>query len=321
MKWSRQHRLLAASAGVLTLLGCDTAADKNASVFPGYAEGEYVRIASPNGGSLSTLAVKRGDMVAANAPLFALEQENERAAREEAIARMKRAEANLQNIRTGKRPAEVAAVQAQLAQAEAMLKLSNAELRRTENLVTSKFLSPAKLDEARGAQERDRARVAELNAQLTVAHLAGRPNEIDALASEVRAAKEQLAQAEWRLNQKSQRAPRAARVADTMYTAGEWVQAGMPVVSLLPPENIKLKFFIPEKLLGALKLGQDVQVACDSCKPIAARISFIASQAEYTAPLIYSKENRATLVFLIEAMPTPADAANLHPGQPVEIKL
>ncbi len=321
MKWSGQYRLLAACAGVLALLGCESGADKSASVFPGYAEGEYVRIASPYGGSLSTLAVKRGDLVAANAPLFALEQENERAAREEAIARMKRAEANLQNIRTGKRPEEVAAVHAQLAQADALLKLSNAEMKRTENLVASKFLSPAKLDEARAAQERDRAHVAELKAQLTVANLAGRPTEIDALASEVRAAKEQLAQAEWRLNQKSQRAPRAARVADTMYTPGEWVQAGMPVVSLLPPENIKLKFFIPEKLLGALKLGQDVQVACDGCKPIAAKISFIASQAEYTAPLIYSKENRSTLVFLIEALPTPVDAMNLHPGQPVEIKL
>lgn len=321
MKWLRQHRLLAAFAGVLTLFGCDTAADKNASVFPGYAEGEYVRIASPNGGSLSTLAVKRGDLVAANAPLFALEQENERAAREEAIARMKRAEANLQNIRTGKRPDEVAAVQAQLAQADAMLKLANAELKRTENLVASKFLSPAKLDEARGAQERDRARVAELKAQLTVAHLAGRPNEIAALAAELSATKEQLVQAEWRLSQKSQRAPRAARVADTMYAAGEWVQAGMPVVSLLPPENIKLKFFIPEKVLGTVKLGQSVQVTCDGCKPLTANISFIATQAEYTAPLIYSKENRATLVFLIEALPSPADAVNLHPGQPVEIRL
>ena len=321
MKRSLKVRLLVAGVGVLALLGCEPASDKTTTVFPGYAEGEYVRIASPYAGSLVTLTVKRGETVAVNAPLFALEQENERAAREEAIARMKRAESNLQNIRTGKRPEEIAAVQAQLAQADAMLKLSNAELKRTENLVASKFLSPAKLDEARGAQERDRARVAELKAQLAVAHLAGRPNEIDALAAEVRAAKEQLAQAEWRLNQKSQRAPHGGTIADTMYNAGEWVQAGMPVVSLLPPENIKLKFFAPEKLLGTLKLGQDITVTCDGCKPMTAKISFIANQAEYTAPLIYSTENRATLVFLIEARPATADASNLHPGQPVEIKL
>ena len=321
MKISSQARLLVAGVGVLAVLGCEPASDKTTAVFPGYAEGEYVRIASPYAGSLITLAVKRGETVAVNAPLFALEQENERAAREEAIARMKRAESNLQNIRTGKRPEEIAAVQAQLAQADAMLKLSNAEMKRTENLVASKFLSPAKLDEARGAQERDRARVAELKAQLAVARLAGRPNEIDALAAEVRAAKEQLTQAEWRLNQKSQRAPHGGTIADTMYNAGEWVQAGMPVVSLLPPENIKLKFFAPEKLLATLKLGQDVAVACDGCKPMTAKISFIANQAEYTAPLIYSKENRATLVFLIEARPASADAVNLHPGQPVEIRL
>lgn len=321
MKWSMQKRLLVSMAGVLALAGCEPSTDKAANVFPGYAEGEYVRIASPYAGSLITLAVRRGEIVVENAPLFALEQENERAAREEAIARMKRAESNLQNIRTGKRPEEIAAAQAQLAQADAMLKLSNAELKRAENLVASKFLSPAKLDETRGAQERDRAHVVELKAQLAVAQLAGRPNEIDALDAEVRAAKEQLAQAEWRLNQKSQRAPRAGAVADTMYSAGEWVQAGMPVVSLLPPENIKLKFFAPEKLLATLKLGQDINVTCDGCKPMSAKISFIANQAEYTAPLIYSKENRATLVFLIEARPATVDAINLHPGQPVEIRL
>jgi len=312
---------LAVIAGAMLLSGCESAADKAANVFPGYAEGEYVRIASPNAGSLTTLAVKRGDTVAVNAPLFVLEQENERAAREEAAARVRRAESQLQNIRTGKRPEEVAAVQAQLGQAEAMLKLSASELKRTEDLVASKFVSPAKLDEAKSALERDRAHVAELKAQLSVANLAARPNEIAALAAEVNAAKAQLAQAEWRLNQKSQRAPRAGQVIDTLYTAGEWVQAGMPVVSMLPPENIKLRFFVPEKQLGVLKLGQDVMVNCDNCKPVAAKISFIAPQAEYTAPLIYSKENRATLVFLIEARPAASDAALLHPGQPVEIRL
>jgi len=111
-------------------------------------------------------------------------------------------------------------------------------------------------------------------------------------------------------------------VVDTLYNRGEWVQAGAPVISLLPPENIKLRFFIPQQQLGQVKVGQPVQVSCDGCAaPIAANISFISPQAEYTAPLIYSKENRATLVFLVEARPAPADAVKLHPGQPVEVKL
>lgn len=318
MKMHQLGKLLLLCLGTLALAGCHAAND---GAFSGYAEGEYVRIAAPYAGSLTALNVKRGDTIAANSPLFSLEQESERAAREEAVARVQQAEAQLANLKKGKRPDEIAAVRAQLAQAEASLKLSEAELKRTENLVASKFLSPSKLDEARSTYDRDRSKVAELSSQLKISQLAGRPDEIAALAAEVKGAREQLAQADWKLAQKSQRAPRAGLVADTFYTAGEWVQAGMPVVSLLPAENIKLKFFVPEKQLGALRIGQDVNVTCDGCAPLMAKISYVAPQAEYTSPLIYSKENRATLVFMVEARAKPEDAIKLHPGQPVEVKL
>lgn len=310
-------------AGVSIAAACllTACSQTESSSYPGYAEGEYVRIASPYAGTLTTLSVKRGDQVAVGAALFALEHESERAGREEMAARVRQTESQLENARKGKRPDEVAAVRAQLAQAVASVKLSSAEMKRTEDLVASKFLSPSRLDEARGAQERDRSRVAELNAQLNVVQLAGRSDEIAALQSAVKAAREQLAQADWRLAQKTQRAPRAALVADTLYTQGEFVQAGMPVISLLPAENIKLRFFVPEKRLSLIKMGQAVQVACDGCAAINAKVTYVAPQAEYTSPIIYSKENRATLVFLIEARPTPELAVKLHPGQPVEIKL
>lgn len=310
-------------AGVSIAAACllTACSQTESSSYPGYAEGEYVRIASPYAGTLTTLSVKRGDQVAVGAALFALEHESERAGREEMAARVRQTESQLENARKGKRPDEVAAVRAQLAQAVASVKLSSAEMKRTEDLVASKFLSPSRLDEARGAQERDRSRVAELNAQLNVVQLAGRSDEIAALQSAVKAAREQLAQADWRLAQKTQRAPRAALVADTLYTQGEFVQAGMPVISLLPAENIKLRFFVPEKRLSLIKMGQAVQVACDGCAAINAKVTYVAPQAEYTSPIIYSKENRATLVFLIEARPTPELAIKLHPGQPVEIKL
>jgi len=312
------HRTFALAA-VGLLAACR---QQPADVYPGYAEGEYVRLAAPFAGSLTTLNVKRGDQVVANAPLFALEQENERAARAEAAARLQRAQAQQDNLGKGKRPDEIAAIRAQLAQAEAAQKFSAAEFARTESLVASKFLSPTKLDEARSALERDMARVSELNSQIKVAQLAGRPDEVAAAAGEVKAASEQLAQADWKLAQKSQRAPMAAMVADTLYTYGEWVQAGAPVVSLLPPENIKVRFFIPENQLSAIKIGQSVQVSCDGCAaPLSATVSFVSPQAEYTAPLIYSKENRATLVFLVEARPKREDAVKLHPGQPLEVKL
>jgi HlyD family secretion protein len=100
------------------------------------------------------------------------------------------------------------------------------------------------------------------------------------------------------------------------------VPAGSPVVSLLPPANIKVRFFVPEPRLGTVKLGQSVSVRCDGCaRPVAATVSYVAPQAEYTPPVIYSRESRSKLVFLIEARPAPGDATLLHPGQPVDVLL
>jgi HlyD family secretion protein len=111
-------------------------------------------------------------------------------------------------------------------------------------------------------------------------------------------------------------------VTDTLFARGEWVPAGAPVVSLLPPANVKVRFFVPEPRLGGVKVGQKVSLACDGCPAaVAATITYIAPQAEFTPPVIYSKENRAKLVFLVEAKPAAADASKLHPGQPVDVTL
>jgi HlyD family secretion protein len=303
----------------LALAAC---APGDESSWQGYAEGEYVRLAAPIAGQLARLTVARGASVKAGDALFALEKENETAARREAEERLRQAEAQHKNLLTGRRPEEIDAIRAQLAQAEAGLKLSETQLARQEQLVRNNFISKDALDTARSARERDRARVNELRAQLAAARLAARPDEIRAAQAAVAAARDSLAQADWRLEQKSLRAPQDALVADTIYTQGEWVPAGSPVVSLLPAANIKVRFFIPENLLGAVKLGQAVSVRCDGCgDAIGATITYISPQAEYTPPVIYSKDNRAKLVFLIEARPKPSDAVKLHPGQPVEVKL
>jgi HlyD family secretion protein len=96
--------------------------------------------------------------------------------------------------------------------------------------------------------------------------------------------------------------------------------AGAPVVELLPPDNILVRFFVPETELGRVHPGDQVSIVCDGCAaPIPARITFIAPQAEYTPPVIYSNETRAKLVFLTEAHPSPQDALKLNPGQPVTV--
>ena len=109
-------------------------------------------------------------------------------------------------------------------------------------------------------------------------------------------------------------------MADTLALPGETLAAGTPVVSLLPPGNILLRFFVPETRLARVKAGDSVGVTCDSCPPgLTARISFVAPQPEYTPPVIYSTDARGTLVYLIEARPQGGQGALLKPGQPVEI--
>jgi HlyD family secretion protein len=187
--------------------------------------------------------------------------------------------------------------------------------------VEQNFIARERLDEARTAYDRDTQHRAELRAQLATAQLAARPDEIRAAQHSVGAAKAALAQAEWKLDQKSVKAPVAGLVQDTYFVRGEWVNANQPVVSLLPPENIKVRFFVEQSRLGAVRVGQKLAVACDGCAAlIAAEVSFISPQAEFTPPVIYSRQERAKLVYLIEARPAPADAAKLHPGQPVEVR-
>jgi HlyD family secretion protein len=168
----------------------------------------------------------------------------------------------------------------------------------------------------------DQARVNELAAQLRVANLGARAPEIAAAAQEVKAAQAQLEQAEWRVAQKTQRVPTAADVVDVLYREGEYVPLGGPVLTLLPPGNLKARFFVPQVVVGTLSVGQAVSLRCDGCgAPIAARLSFVAREAEFTSPLIYSRENRVALVFMVEARPEPADARRLHPGQPLQVLL
>jgi HlyD family secretion protein len=288
----------------------------------GYIEGEYVRVAAPFAGTLQQLSVKRGDQVANGAPVFALERENEVAARHQAEQQLQAAEARLANLRTGKRPAEVQTVAEQLAEAKAARDLSAANYRRQQQLRASGFISAAALDDARTQLKRDEAQVASMEASVETARLPARENEIRAAEADARAAREVLRQADWRLGQRVVSSPAAGLVIDTYYVVGDWVSAGGVVASLLPPENVKIRFYVPETALGRLKVGQTLNVACDGCAaPVGATITFIGDRAEFTPPVLFSKDNRSKLVYLVEAKPSAQDALKLHPGQPVDVTL
>jgi len=302
----------------LWLMGCSKPAN---DAWQGYMEGEFVLLASPYAGQLQKLMVRRGERIDAGKPVFVLEQENERAARLEAEQRVKTAVARLENLQGAHRTPELEAAKAQAAQARAARELSASQLAQTDKLFKGGFVAQARLDEARSAHARDVARVAEADAQLRNLQLPlGRVAELEGAETEVGAARAALAQAEWRLGQKSMIAPAAGTVQDTFFVEGEWVPAGRPVTSILPPGNVKARFYVPEVALGSLKIGQAVQISCDGCAaPVPGKLSYVSTQAEYAPPLLYSKESRAKLVFLAEARPDAATA--LRPGQPVDVKL
>jgi HlyD family secretion protein len=307
---------------ILTLCfvaGCDRVDD---GLVQGYVEGEFVYVAAPLPGTLETLSVQRGAQVAAGDPLFALENTPEKAARDEAQSRLNQAQASLEDLKKGRRPSEIDSIQAQLGQAQAALALSQKELSRQEELSRSGATTPQDVDRARSVHDQTRQRVAQLEADLKTAQLGARSDQIAAAEANVQVLHAALAVAEWNLSQKRQAAPQAGLIFDTMYRQGEWVPAGRPVVSLLPPQNIKVRAFVPERQLHALHSGDNVQVLVDGVQvPLVGRISFISPRAEYTPPVIYSQENRNKLVFMIEMTFEPQVAATLHPGQPVDVRL
>jgi HlyD family secretion protein len=161
----------------------------------------------------------------------------------------------------------------------------------------------------------------QLEADLKTAHLGSRSDQIAAVEAGVRAQEAALAKAEWDLSQKRQTASQAGLVFDTLYREGEWVAAGRPVVALLPPQNIKVRAFVPETHIGKIHPGDSVQAFVDGVRePFTGKVSFISPKAEYTPPVIFSRESRSKLVFMVEIVFDPKTAANLHPGQPVDIQ-
>lgn len=304
---------------LLVALLTSSCTDPPANTFQGYVEGEFVYVASPIGGRLETLNVHRGQSVKKGEPLFELEHDLEASVVKEASEKYREAMERLANLRKGKRPSEIQAIQARLKSAEANLRLARIEYDRRVKLNKRQFISEESLDRARTDQARKSQLVREMAADLKTARLGARPDAIKAAEAEADAVKAKLAQAEWNFAQKRQISHRNGLVFDVLYYPGEWVPPGRPVVALLPPENVKIRFFVPEKVLGRLSLGQQVFVSFDGGSTVDAHIDFISPRAEYTPPVIYSSQSRAKLVFLIEAVAKAGSAHRLHPGQPVDV--
>ncbi len=321
MHFDRPRSLLsiAALAPALALAGCS---HQQANTYQGYVEGKFVYVASPEAGRLDRLSVTRGETISVSHPLFALDHEPEASAESQVQELLRADEARLADMRTGKRPPEKDVIAAQLAQAKVEHQKAVDLLKSYESQYVAGGVPMTDLITARAAVDSDAAVVHQYQSDLAVAALPGRDEQIKAQANQVAADRAALAQATWKLQQKEIVSPRSGLVFDTLYREGEWVSAGSPIVQILPPENIEVRFFVPEPVVGKLKVGQRITVHCDGCAAdVPAAITFISNQVEYTPPVIYSNENRAKLAFMVIAKPTPDKATKLHPGQPLEVAL
>ena len=296
-----------AAAAIYMMTGCK---QKQADSYQGYIEGKFVYVASPQSGRLYQVSVVRGDSVDLGRPLFKLDNEPEADQVRQAERLLETSQSRLADLQTGKRPAEVEVTRAQLLEAQTEMKQARQILASDQAQYHAGGIPKTELINAQGAADSAAARVREVDASLAVDALPAREQQIKAQLNQVAADRASLANAKWKLDQKQISSPRQGLVFDTLYREGEWVAAGNPVVQLLPPENLEIRFFVPEPVMGKLRVGQSIRVSCDGCSgDIGATINFISPQNEYTPPVIYSNENRSKLVFMVIARPNAAKSA------------
>ncbi|QDU68042.1 HlyD family secretion protein [Engelhardtia mirabilis] len=311
---------------LLALAGCGGGATEagQGDYWQGYVEGDNVFAASSQGGSLVRIAVEKGQAVKSGELLFELDPEPQALQVEQARERVAQAEARLADLERGVRPSELAAIEARLAGAKSALGRARADLERRRELFESSgpdVVSKEEIDRFAAEVEVDAFNVASLEAELETARLGGRSGAVEAARREVATLRIAQREAQWALDQKRVTAPTAALVQDTLFDVGEVVPAGRPVVSLLPPGGVLVRFFVPQSALPTLAAGDSVQVRVDGLEgEFQARIRFITTEAEFTPPVIYSRESRSKLVFMVEATPEPDALARLHPGQPLEVR-
>jgi len=322
MRLNNMHCAPAIRVVLLTALALSACSRETPNVVQGYVEADFVYVASPGSGRLENLAVKRGDTVKQGQLLFELEKEPERSQADEAYSQLVKAQQQLDDLQKGLRPTEIGALEESLQEARANIQLAEIEFKRRKKLLDSGTISRSEYDLAQNEHERRLHQVKKIESDLRTARLGSRDDLINAAFSQVKAAEAYLQQARWKLNQKKQIAGSSAIVFDTLYRAGEWVPAGRSIISLLPSENKKVRFYVSQEIAGRFSVGQTVTVSWDGCpKVVEAVIRFISPQVEYTPPIIYSSRSRSKLVIMIEAFPQTPDLAELHPGQPVDVVL
>lgn len=285
-------------------------------VLSGYVEAERLYMAAPVSGALRRLAVEEGQTVRAGQPLFTIDPDQTAADLARAQAGLAAAEALAKDARKGDRPVELAVLDAQVAAARARQEEARAEWLRVRTLTERGVYAPARLDQAEALSRSAAADLAAAERRRDAAELGARGDQIAAAEARVSEAQAGVQASRARLGDLSPVAPSAGIIEQVFYREGEWTPANQPVVALLPAERVRIRFFVPQDRLAAYRPGWTVRVSCDGCPEAqTAQITFVSSRPEFTPPVIYSRETRDRLVFMVEARP----AAPLPPGLPVDV--
>lgn len=286
----------------------------------GYVEGETLYLASPVAGTVVQVAVQRGQRVGGGGkPLFVIKPDQLAAQNAQAAAELAAARAQAEDARKGERPAELGVLVAERNAAEAQARDAGASFNRIAPLAAKGFASKAQFDAARAAYDSASAEVRAASRRLEAAHLGSRADQIRAADARVAAARAALAEAGSRLGDLAPQAPSPGRIEDVFYQRGEWVSANQPVVALIPDDHVFVRFFVPEGEVSSYRTDARIGFSCDGCAAgLRATIVYISPRPEFTPPVIYSRESRDRLVFMVEARP---DAPrSLVPGLPIDVE-
>lgn len=307
--------LSAAGLGVFLVFG---GASEEGRTLSGYVEGEPLYPASPVAGRLVELGVRRGDDVEAGEKLFAVDPAQTKAALDQAAAEAGAARALAADARLGQRPAELGVIEAQLRAAHAVLNEADTTLKRIQPLTEAGAASRAQLDSALASRATAQANVQAIEKQLEAARLGARSDQAQAAQDRVQQAEAALGAAQARLSDLSPAAPTSGRIEDVFFQPGEWVPANQPVLALIPDDRVRLRFFAPQNGIAAYTVGAEISFTCNGCaNDLKAKITYVSPRPEFTPPVIYSREARDRMVFLVEAL--PASSQGLTPGQPIDV--
>lgn len=284
----------------------------------GYVEGETLYMSAAVSGSVTEAPVRRGDRVRAGQLLFRIDPGVAGAQTAQAEAALRAAEAQVRDAARGQRPDELAIIAAQRTAARAQAREAELAYSRIATLHRRGFAAKARLDQAQAELDTARALLRETERRLDVAELGQRSDQQAAAAARAGQAAGALNEAELRARQRAPQAPVDARVEDVFFQPGEWAPANQPVVALLPDDRVKLRFFVRQSEVTRYRPGARLRFACDGCaRDLAATVVWVSPRPEFTPPVIYSRDSRDKLVFMVEARPDRP--RELAPGQPIDV--